>query len=34
MEGYNELIRRQNEQNEAKQAVLPYIVVIVDELAT
>lgn len=33
MEGYNELIRRQNEQNEAKQASLPYIVVIVDELA-
>ncbi|MFS0786971.1 DNA translocase FtsK [Shouchella sp. 1P09AA] len=33
MEGYNEYIKRQNEQNEAKQPELPYIVVIVDELA-
>ncbi|RSL33223.1 DNA translocase FtsK [Salibacterium salarium] len=33
MEGYNELIKKQNEKNEEKQPELPYIVVIVDELA-
>ena len=33
LEGYNELIRKQNESGEAKQPFLPYIVVIVDELA-
>ncbi|WP_096199419.1 DNA translocase FtsK [Bacillus sp. FJAT-45350] len=33
IEGYNELIRRQNETNEAQQPFLPFIVVIVDELA-
>ncbi|MDM5189500.1 DNA translocase FtsK [Bacillus sp. DX4.1] len=33
IEGYNEYIRNHNEQSEAKQPELPYIVVIVDELA-
>jgi S-DNA-T family DNA segregation ATPase FtsK/SpoIIIE len=33
IEGYNDLIKRQNETEEAKQPMLPYIVVIVDELA-
>ncbi|ARK30946.1 FtsK/SpoIIIE family DNA translocase [Halalkalibacter krulwichiae] len=33
IEGYNELVKRQNEEEEAKQPLLPYIVVIVDELA-
>lgn len=33
IEGYNETIRRHNEAEEAKQPMLPYIVVIVDELA-
>ncbi|MGJ8729155.1 DNA translocase FtsK [Listeria aquatica] len=33
MEGYNEQVRKHNEKNEEKQAELPYIVVIVDELA-
>ncbi len=33
MEGYNEHVRRHNEENEEKQAELPFIVVIVDELA-
>ncbi|MBU8907356.1 FtsK/SpoIIIE family DNA translocase [Desertibacillus haloalkaliphilus] len=33
IEGYNELIKRQNNENEEQQATLPYIVVIVDELA-
>ncbi|RXI97950.1 DNA translocase FtsK [Anaerobacillus alkaliphilus] len=33
IEGYNTLIVNQNEKNEAKQPTLPYIVVIVDELA-
>ena len=33
IEGYNEYIRHHNEQSEAKQPELPYIVVIVDELA-
>jgi DNA segregation ATPase FtsK/SpoIIIE, S-DNA-T family len=33
IEGYNESIRKQNSKNEAKQPFLPYIVVIVDELA-
>ncbi|PNZ60288.1 cell division protein FtsK [Staphylococcus casei] len=33
IEGYNEMIRRQNEELEEKQSELPYIVVIVDELA-
>jgi DNA segregation ATPase FtsK/SpoIIIE, S-DNA-T family len=33
IEGYNEFIRRQNQESEAKQPTLPYIVVIVDELA-
>ncbi len=33
IEGYNELVQKQNEKEEAKQAILPYIVVIVDELA-
>ncbi|MDQ0206284.1 FtsK/SpoIIIE family DNA translocase [Alkalicoccobacillus murimartini] len=33
LEGYNELIRKQNEAGDAKQPFLPYIVVIVDELA-
>mgnify|MGYP002656369428 FL=1 len=33
IEGYNEAIRRQNAELEEKQSELPYIVVIVDELA-
>ncbi|KGA98540.1 cell division protein FtsK [Alkalihalobacillus alcalophilus ATCC 27647 = CGMCC 1.3604] len=33
IEGYNEYIRRANEGQQAKQPFLPYIVVIVDELA-
>ena len=33
IEGYNSLINNQNESNDAKQPALPYIVVIVDELA-
>ncbi|PLT31604.1 DNA translocase FtsK [Peribacillus deserti] len=33
IEGYNESIKRHNEESEAKQPLLPYIVVIVDELA-
>ncbi|WP_026675820.1 DNA translocase FtsK [Fictibacillus gelatini] len=33
IEGYNESIRRANSESEAKQPTLPYIVVIVDELA-
>ncbi|WP_436853717.1 DNA translocase FtsK [Staphylococcus caeli] len=33
IEGYNEAIRRQNMEMEEKQSELPYIVVIVDELA-
>ncbi|MCI0766082.1 DNA translocase FtsK [Bacillus sp. TL12] len=33
IEGYNEYIRHHNDQSEAKQPELPYIVVIVDELA-
>ncbi|MCT8139875.1 DNA translocase FtsK [Anaerobacillus sp. CMMVII] len=33
IEGYNTLIKNQNDKNEAKQPTLPYIVVIVDELA-
>lgn len=33
IEGYNEIIRRNNQGNQSKQPELPYIVVIVDELA-
>ncbi|MCU5746757.1 DNA translocase FtsK [Staphylococcus sp. SQ8-PEA] len=33
IEGYNQYIRRQNQELNEKQAELPYIVVIVDELA-
>lgn len=33
IEGYNELVNRQNEEGDAKQPTLPYIIVIVDELA-
>jgi S-DNA-T family DNA segregation ATPase FtsK/SpoIIIE len=33
IEGYNEYIERQNQQSDVKQPLLPYIVVIVDELA-
>ncbi|TFE02813.1 DNA translocase FtsK [Jeotgalibacillus salarius] len=33
IEGYNEHVRKHNEKNEEKQPQLPYIVVIVDELA-
>lgn len=33
IEGYNDHIRRHNAEEEAKQPLLPYIVVIVDELA-
>ncbi|MEH7234713.1 DNA translocase FtsK [Bacillus sp. JJ1562] len=33
IEGYNEYIRRHNSEEEAKQPTLPYIMVIVDELA-
>ncbi|MFB1081054.1 DNA translocase FtsK [Jeotgalibacillus sp. JSM ZJ347] len=33
IEGYNEYVRKHNEKNEEKQPQLPFIVVIVDELA-
>ena len=33
IEGYNDYIKEHNSQSEAKQPELPYIVVIVDELA-
>jgi S-DNA-T family DNA segregation ATPase FtsK/SpoIIIE len=33
IEGYNEMIRRNNREEEVKQPEIPYIVVIVDELA-
>ncbi|TDM04115.1 DNA translocase FtsK [Macrococcus carouselicus] len=33
IEGYNQYLRRQNEELEEKNSLLPYIVVIVDELA-
>ncbi|MCF6137166.1 DNA translocase FtsK [Pseudalkalibacillus berkeleyi] len=33
IEGYNNLVKRQNDNTEEKQPLLPYIVVIVDELA-
>jgi S-DNA-T family DNA segregation ATPase FtsK/SpoIIIE len=33
IEGYNDYIRRHNQDEEAKQPLLPFIVVIVDELA-
>jgi DNA segregation ATPase FtsK/SpoIIIE, S-DNA-T family len=33
IEGYNDYVKRQNMENEDKQPLLPYIVVIVDELA-
>ncbi|MBW3113812.1 MULTISPECIES: DNA translocase FtsK [Bacillaceae] len=33
IEGYNEYVKRQNNENDDKQPLLPYIVVIVDELA-
>lgn len=33
IKGYNELIRKQNQELDEKQPELPYIVVIVDELA-
>ncbi|WP_079508488.1 FtsK/SpoIIIE family DNA translocase [Mesobacillus jeotgali] len=33
IEGYNEYIKRHNNEEEAKQPLLPFIVVIVDELA-
>ncbi|SDG99861.1 DNA translocase FtsK [Alteribacillus persepolensis] len=33
IEGYNELIRKQNEKEEERQPELPYIIVLVDELA-
>ncbi|BCB03414.1 DNA translocase FtsK [Bacillus sp. KH172YL63] len=33
IEGYNDYVKRQNNENEEKQPLLPYIVVIVDELA-
>lgn len=33
LEGYNEYLKRENEQNDNKEAYLPYIVVLVDELA-
>lgn len=33
LEGYNNYIKRQNEENGAHQALMPYIVVIIDELA-
>ncbi|WP_100404430.1 FtsK/SpoIIIE family DNA translocase [Bacillus solitudinis] len=33
IEGYNELVRKENNISEAKQPLLPYIIVIVDELA-
>ncbi|WP_243354336.1 DNA translocase FtsK [Bacillus litorisediminis] len=33
IEGYNELVKKQNADREEKQPLLPYIVVLVDELA-
>jgi DNA segregation ATPase FtsK/SpoIIIE, S-DNA-T family len=33
IEGYNDYVKKQNIENEEKQPLLPYIVVIVDELA-
>ncbi|WP_408011024.1 DNA translocase FtsK [Pseudalkalibacillus sp. A8] len=33
IEGFNNMIKRKNEESDAKQALLPYVVVIVDELA-
>ncbi|OAT73627.1 cell division protein FtsK [Parageobacillus thermoglucosidasius] len=33
IEGYNEYVRRHNQESEEKQPLLPYIVVIIDELA-
>ncbi|MCM3065633.1 DNA translocase FtsK [Priestia flexa] len=33
IEGYNDLVKRHNDDSDAKQPTLPYIVVIVDELA-
>ncbi|WP_064093656.1 DNA translocase FtsK [Rossellomorea aquimaris] len=33
IEGYNEYVKKQNNENEEKNPLLPYIVVIVDELA-
>jgi DNA segregation ATPase FtsK/SpoIIIE, S-DNA-T family len=33
IEGYNDYVKQHNKQSEAKQPTLPYIVVIVDELA-
>ncbi|MBM6618384.1 FtsK/SpoIIIE family DNA translocase [Bacillus suaedaesalsae] len=33
IEGYNDYIKRQNQEEEVKQPLLPFIVVIVDELA-
>lgn len=33
MEGYNQYVKKENEKNGARQLELPYIVVIVDELA-
>ena len=33
LEGYNEYLKKENENNEIKEAYLPYIVVLVDELA-
>lgn len=33
MEGYNQLIQERNKQQEEKERLLPYIIVIVDELA-
>ena len=33
IEGYNDYIKRMNQTEDAKQPELPYIVVIVDELA-
>jgi len=33
IEGYNELAQRQNQESDQKQPLLPYIVVVVDELA-
>lgn len=33
IEGYNDYVRHQNEMNEIKKTVLPFVVVIIDELA-
>ncbi len=33
MQGYNDYVKKHNELNEEKQPELPFIVVIVDELA-